>query len=42
MDARPLGGKILKLKHIRKSFGDKVIVNDFSHEFRHHERIGII
>lgn len=42
MDARPLGGKILQLKHIHKSFGNKVIINDFSHEFRHHERIGII
>lgn len=47
--ARVLWGKILKLKHIKKSFvsqdislGDKKILTDFSHEFRHNERIGII
>jgi len=40
--ARQLGGKILKLKHIKKSFGDKKLLTDFSHEFRHNERIGII
>jgi len=40
--ARPLGGKILKLKHIKKIFGEKKILADFSHEFRHNERIGII
>ena len=39
---RPLGGKILKLKHIKKAFGGKNILSDFSHEFRHNERIGII
>ncbi|MCX6824286.1 MAG: ABC-F family ATP-binding cassette domain-containing protein [candidate division SR1 bacterium] len=42
MQARQLGGKILKLKHIKKSFGDKTLLSDFSHEFRHNERIGII
>ena len=49
MQARQLWGKILKLKHIKKSFvsqdksfGDKKILSDFSHEFRHNERIGII
>lgn len=46
---RQLGGKILKIKHIKKSFvsqdksfGEKIILSDFSHEFRHNERIGII
>lgn len=39
---RRLGGKILILKHLKKAFGDKVIVQDFSHECRHGERIGII
>ncbi len=42
MEKRQLWGKILKLKHIKKIFGDKKILNDFSHEFRHNERIGII
>ncbi len=39
---RQLGWKILKLKHIKKSFWNKKILSDFSHEFRHNERIGII
>ncbi|MCX6825389.1 MAG: ABC-F family ATP-binding cassette domain-containing protein [candidate division SR1 bacterium] len=42
MGHRVLGGKILKLKHIKKIFGEKKILADFSHEFRHNERIGII
>ncbi len=42
MEKRQLWGKILKLKNIKKSFGDKKILNDFFHEFRHNERIGII
>ncbi len=42
MEKRQLWGKILKLKHIKKSFWDKKILSDFSHEFRHNERIGII
>ncbi len=39
---RLLWWKILKLKHIKKMFGEKKILSDFSHEFRHNERIGII
>ena len=39
---RPLWWKILKLKHIKKTFGEKKILADFSHEFRHNERIWII
>ena len=39
---RPLWGKILKLKHIKKAYGEKKILADFFHEFRHNERIGII
>jgi len=42
IQTRQLGGKILKLKHIQKSFWEKKLLNDFSHEFRHNERIGII
>ena len=49
LQTRQLWGKILNLKHIKKSFvsqntlfGDKKILTDFSHEFRHNERIGII
>ena len=42
VQSRQLWGKILKLKHIQKLFWEKKILNDFSHEFRHNERIGII
>jgi len=42
MEKRQLWWKILNLKHINKIFGNKKILNDFSHEFRHNERIGII
>ena len=42
MEKRQLWGKILNLKHIKKSFWDKKLLTDFSHEFRHNERIGII
>lgn len=36
------GGKILELKHIYKSFGDKKIIHNFSYTFRTGERIGIV
>lgn len=42
MEARKLWWKILKLQHIKKSFWEKKILNDFSHDFRQNERIGII
>ena len=42
VEAIPLGTKILKLKHIKKAFWQKILLTDFSHEFRHNERIGII
>jgi len=42
MEKKQLWGKILKLKNIKKSFWNKKILSDFSHEFRHNERIGII
>lgn len=37
-----MGDKILKIHHLKKSFGDKLIVKDFSHDFRHGERVGIV
>ncbi len=37
-----LGTKIMVLSHVSKSFDEKVILSDFSHEFRHGERIGIL
>lgn len=42
MEERRLGNKILKTHKLRKSFGDKVILNDFSYEFKFQERLGII
>lgn len=37
-----LGTKILELHHIGKSFGDKVILTDFSYVFKRQERLGIV
>lgn len=37
-----LGGKVLEMKKLSKSFGDKEIVKDFSYSFKKGERIGII
>lgn len=37
-----LGGKILELEHVSKSFPEKKILEDFSYVFRKGERIGIL
>lgn len=37
-----VGGKILELKNIRKSFGDLCILDGFSYTFKKGERIGIL
>lgn len=37
-----VGGKILELKNICKSFGDKKILNGFEHVFKRGERIGVV
>lgn len=37
-----LGKRVFELEHISKSFGDKLIINDFSHIFTKEERVGII
>lgn len=39
---RRVGGKILELKNIRKSFGDLCILDGFSYSFKKGERIGIL
>ncbi|KAA3648981.1 MAG: ABC transporter ATP-binding protein [Bacteroidetes bacterium] len=36
-----LGGKILELHHIKKSYGDLKIINDFSYVFKKGEKVGI-
>lgn len=42
VQARRMGDKILKIHHLKKAFGEKLILKDFSHDFRHGERVGII
>jgi ATP-binding cassette subfamily F protein uup len=37
-----IGGKILELKKVYKSFGEKIILKGFDYTFKHRERIGII
>ncbi|HMT01054.1 MAG TPA: ABC-F family ATP-binding cassette domain-containing protein [Candidatus Absconditabacterales bacterium] len=39
---RRLGSKILKIKNLKKSFGEKTILENFSHDFTHGQRVGII
>lgn len=41
-EMKRLGKKILELKNINKSFGDKVLLDNFSYQFQRGEKIGII
>jgi ABC transport system ATP-binding/permease protein len=41
-ESNRLGKKILGLRNISKSYGEKKVVNDFSYQFRRGDRIGII
>jgi ATP-binding cassette subfamily F protein uup len=36
------GNKVLEAKHLMKRFGEKTVLNDFSHVFRKRERLGIV
>ncbi len=36
------GNQILEIDHLSKSFGDKVVLNDFSYIFRKKDRVGIV
>lgn len=40
--AQRIGGKILEINNINKSFGEKQIINDFSHIYKKGDKIGII
>lgn len=42
MQMKRLGGKILELENLQKSFGDMPILNGFSHTFSKGERLGIV
>jgi ATP-binding cassette subfamily F protein uup len=37
-----LGGKILEMHHVKKSFGELKIVDDFNYIFKKKERVGIV
>ncbi|MCB9360980.1 MAG: ABC-F family ATP-binding cassette domain-containing protein [Flavobacteriales bacterium] len=37
-----LGSKILELSHVKKSFGDLTILEDFSYVFKRFEKVGIV
>ena len=37
-----LGGKIIEMHHVRKSYGDHQIIDDFSYTFKKKERLGIV
>lgn len=41
-EMKRLGNKVLELKHIDKSFGNKVLLKDFSYQFQRGEKVGIV
>ncbi len=41
-EMKRLGKKILELKNISKSFGDKLLIKDFSYQFQRGEKVGIV
>ncbi|SFI76996.1 ATP-binding cassette, subfamily F, uup [Kaistella treverensis] len=41
-EMKRLGQKILELHHISKSFGDKLLLKDFSYQFQRGEKVGIV
>lgn len=41
-EMKRLGKKILELKNIDKSFGDKLLLKDFSYQFQRGEKVGIV
>lgn len=41
-EMKRLGKKILELKNINKSFGDKILLKDFSYQFQRGGKIGIV
>ncbi|TVQ82776.1 MAG: ABC transporter ATP-binding protein [Bacteroidetes bacterium] len=42
MQSARLGKKILELHNIRKSFDDKLVIEDFSYVFKKREKVGIV
>lgn len=41
-EMKRLGKKILELKNISKSFGEKLLIKDFSYQFQRGEKVGIV
>lgn len=41
-EMKRLGNKILELKGISKSYGDKLLLKDFSYQFQRGEKVGIV
>lgn len=41
-EMKRLGNKILELKNISKSYGDKLLLKDFSYSFQRGEKVGIV
>jgi ATP-binding cassette subfamily F protein uup len=41
-EMKRLGSKILELHHIDKSFGNKLLLKDFSYQFQRGEKVGIV
>ena len=41
-EMKRLGNKILELKNITKSYGDLVLLKDFSYSFQRGEKVGIV
>lgn len=41
-EMKRLGNKILELRNINKSFGEKVLFRDFSYQFQRGEKVGIV
>ena len=42
MQSARMGKKILELRNIRKSFDDKIVIEDFSYIFKKKEKVGIV
>jgi len=41
-ETRRLGKKICKIHNLQKKYGDKIIIKDFSYDFKQGERVGIV
>jgi len=41
-EMKRLGNKILELRNISKSYGDKLLLKDFSYQFQRGEKVGIV